>query len=248
MHQSERMAVIIEDDADIRTLLTSVLEQAGFSTATADNGADGVELVRRHDPLVTTLDVSMPGIDGIEAAKRIRSFSSTYLLMVSARGDEIDVLQGLDAGADDYLVKPFRPRELRARVEALLRRPRDAGDAPAPATQEARVESTWIEFDGLRVLRGRGIAHRDGTPLSLTPSEFALLAAMLESAGRVRSKAELAVIVRGNDSLASEYLAAADLRTIEVHMANLRRKLGEDSSSPRWIETVRGVGYRLAVH
>ncbi|MCU1446969.1 MAG: chemotaxis protein CheY, partial [Cryobacterium sp.] len=127
--------MIIEDDADIRHLLEAVLTQAGFDAIATSNGLDGVRAVRAYDPIVTTLDVSMPGMDGFETAKRIREFSSTYLVMLTARDEEIDTLQGLEAGADDYLTKPFRPRELRARIDAMLRRPR-LGSAQADA---------WIE-------------------------------------------------------------------------------------------------------
>ncbi|PVE61977.1 response regulator transcription factor [Microbacterium testaceum] len=114
-----RTAVVIEDDLDIRTLVSVVLEGAGFEVHAAPTGLDGIELVRRHDPVVTTLDVSMPGIDGFETARRIRVFSSTRILMVSARADEAEQRAGREAGADDYLTKPFRPRELRQRVEEL---------------------------------------------------------------------------------------------------------------------------------
>ena len=139
------MAVIIEDDADIRHLLETVLTQAGFDVIATSNGLDGIQAVRAYEPIVTTLDVSMPGMDGFEVAKRIRTFSQTYIVMLTARDEEIDTLQGLEAGADDYLTKPFRPRELRARIEAMLRRPRDArsadepvgGTAPAPAAAVA---------------------------------------------------------------------------------------------------------------
>ena len=135
-----RVAVIIEDDADIRQLLEAVLTQAGFDAIATYDGLDGVNAVRAHNPVVTTLDVSMPGMDGFETAKRIRAFSSTYLVMLTARNDEIDTLQGLEAGADDYLTKPFRPRELRARIETLLRRPRHtpATDAALPPQRTAR--------------------------------------------------------------------------------------------------------------
>ncbi|SEM65594.1 response regulator [Cryobacterium sp. TMT1-3] len=130
-----RIAVVIEDDADIRSLLEAVLTQAGFDVVATSNGLDGLAAVRAYDPVVTTLDVSMPGIDGFETAKRIRAFSPTYLVMLTARDDEIDTLQGLEAGADDYLTKPFRPRELRARIEAMLRRPRHSltADAAIPS-------------------------------------------------------------------------------------------------------------------
>src|SRR4028119_1644729 len=117
-----RIAVVIEDDADIRNLLEAILGQAGFTCYTFDSGPDGIAAIREHQPIVTTLDISLPGIDGFEVARQIRSFSSTYIIMLSARAEEIDTLMGLDAGADDYLTKPFRPRELRARIEAMLRR------------------------------------------------------------------------------------------------------------------------------
>ncbi|RUR01438.1 response regulator transcription factor [Labedella endophytica] len=289
-----RLAVIIEDDPDIRGLLETVLSQAGFETVSADNGIDGVAAVRQFDPVVTTLDVSLPGIDGFEAAKRIRSFSNTYIVMLTARDEEIDALQGLESGADDYVTKPFRPRELRARIEAMLRRPRatpgeapaaapavdarpastpvwsaSAEAAPAPAPTQARhsapvasapaatplpdldkppvvSEEGWIEHNGLRVNREMRIAEVDGVELELTRSEFDLVAALMDSRRRVRSKADLALRLRGEDYVTTYYVNDADKRAVEVHMANLRRKLGDNIAAPRFIETVRGVGYRLA--
>ncbi|MFC6354644.1 response regulator transcription factor [Luethyella okanaganae] len=267
-----RVAVIIEDDVDIRCLLETVLEQAGFDTVSAGNGLDGVEAVRMHDPLVTTLDVSMPGIDGFEAAKRIRAFSSTYIVMLTARSDEIDILQGLDSGADDYVTKPFRPRELRARVEAMLRRPRSGpaspthegalgglsgedGGKPFPASVSATNDaaypdtggprSDWLRHRGLSLQPEMRLVRLGGIDILLTRSEFDLLHALLESGQRVRSKADLALMLRGESYATSHCVSDADKRAIEVHVANLRRKLGEDPTTPRWIETVRGVGYRL---
>ena len=116
-------AVIVEDDDDIRALLVELFDSAGFHTIPTANGLDGVEAVRTHEPFVTTLDVNMPGIDGLEAARRIRSHSSTYIMMISALGAESDIALGLQAGADEYVVKPFRPREMRARIEAVRLRP-----------------------------------------------------------------------------------------------------------------------------
>lgn len=279
-----RIAVIIEDDADIRHLLEAVLAQAGFDAIGTSNGLDGVQAVRTHDPVVTTIDVSMPGMDGFETARRIRAFSTTYIVMLTARDEEVDTLQGLEAGADDYVTKPFRPRELRARVEAMLRRPRQmattdiaaapvaaaeepvtAGESvtaavaqptvalasPGPPTRAAPTamvaDSTgWLEHNGLRLNPDMRLATLEGTKVELTRTEFDLLEAILASQCRVRSKANLALLLHGESYLTDNYVNEADKRAVEVHIGNLRRKLGDSSTAPRWIETVRGVGYRLA--
>src|SRR6476661_7123074 len=130
----DRIAVVIEDDADIRGLLEAILAQAGFTCHVASDGVEGIAAVREFRPILTTLDISLPGIDGFEVARRIRSFSMSYIIMLSARDEEIDTLMGLDAGADDYLTKPFRPREPRARIEAMLRRYHQAQPVGAPVT------------------------------------------------------------------------------------------------------------------
>ncbi len=272
-----RFAVVIEDDADIRQLLATVLEQAGFEPILTSNGLDGVSAVREHNPVVTTLDVSMPGIDGFETAKRIRALSSTYLVMLTARAEEIDMLQGLEAGADDYLTKPFRPRELRARIEAMLRRPRvniqttdvpelsapplqtsphvdsgatqmlgsvDGHNATSSIARPAATELTaWREHRGLRLNSEERRVRINDDEIELTRTEFNLLEVLLQSGRRVRSKTELAELLRSED--AAFYVSDADKRAVEVHLANLRRKLGDHPTSPRWIETVRGIGYRL---
>jgi two-component system OmpR family response regulator len=304
------MAVIIEDDADIRHLLESVLTQAGFDVIATSNGHDGIQAVRAYEPIVTTLDVSMPGMDGFEVAKRLRTFSQTYIVMLTARDEEIDTLQGLEAGADDYLTKPFRPRELRARIDAMLRRPRQTAptDAPAapvfqpsaaapvemaapaplqpvaqavaepaappapvlrgrhyaaptevPADAPAEVAPAeqpretagdsgegWLEHNGLRVNAEMRLASLDGRDLDLTRTEFDLLVAVVESKRRVRTKADLALLLRGESYVTAYYVTEADKRAVEVHMGNLRKKLGDSLATPRWLETVRGVGYRLA--
>jgi len=239
------LAVVIEDDPDIRALISEVLIQGGFSVRSASTGADGIALVREADPVVTTLDVSMPGMDGFETARRLREISATYLVMISARSEEIDVLQGLQAGADDYIVKPFRPRELRARIEAMLRRPRiHAGVAAAPAPVHAPpAEDPWLEHAGLRLQAEQRTVMVEGESLDLTRSEFDLLCELMGSGRRVLSKQQLSLAIRGERH--SDYVSEHDLRAVEVHMANLRRKLGESATEPRWIETVRGVGYRL---
>lgn len=264
----ERSAVIIDDDADVRNLLAAILQQAGFTSIIASNGPDGIEAIREHQPILTTLDVSMPGIDGFEVARRIRSFSATYVIMLSARDEEIDTLMGLDAGADDYVTKPFRPRELRARIEAMLRRvhqyenqcetshssPSAEVTTGAPATLAAgdgpdsehdQASAGWLRHNGLRVHPEMWQCELDGRPIELTRSEFELLLTLVEGRRRVINKNELALRLRGGQT--GEYVLDADRRAVEVHMANLRRKLGDPVNSPRFIETVRGVGYRLTL-
>lgn len=241
----ERIAVVIEDETDIRALLAAVLEQAGFVVHTAANGHDGIALVQEHEPIVTTLDVSMPGMDGFETAKRIRATSSTYIVMLSARTEEIDALQGLEAGADDYVAKPFRPRELRARIDAMLRRPRQLATAPAAPAEVSVPLDGWLEHRGLRLNREMRIVALDSVDLDLTRSEFDILADLMAAGRRVRGKSDLALMLRGEQYTGIEYVSDSDARAIEVHVANLRRKLGESPAEPRWIETVRGVGYRL---
>jgi len=283
-----KTAVIIEDDPEIRHILSEVLESSGFSTVSVGNGIDGVRAVLTYKPLLTTIDVTMPGIDGIEAAKRIRAQSDTFIIMLTGLSDEADVIAGLGAGADDYLLKPFRPRELRARVEALLRRSRGLPPtaAPAPASQgsvgpsfpAARVatasnpvvpvvadavvvpvpaastasgpapldgDGDWLVHRDLRLHPENRVVLIGDDELELTRTEFDLLATLLESKRRVRSKADLTLVLRGESYVTSYYVGDADKRAVEAHMTNLRRKLGESAANPRYIETVRGVGYRL---
>ncbi|WP_072313553.1 response regulator transcription factor [Agrococcus sp. Marseille-P2731] len=278
---AEDVAVVIEDGEDIRELLAQVLTQGGFEVYSAADGASGVELVRAHDPIVVTIDVNMPGIDGFETARQVRAISTAYIVMITARGDEIDTLVGLQTGADDYIVKPFRPRELRARIEAMMRRPRviasthpspplppvaeaervphpaSGGGASPTATMPAPVEQVssvpWSELEhedsalehrGLRLESGARVVELDGAEVELTRSEFDILRMLLSSGRRVVSKMQLAGMLRGERGEPDHYLSEHDARAIEVHVANLRRKLGESPSDPRWIETVRGVGYR----
>jgi len=263
-----RVAVVIEDDADIRNLLEAILGQAGFACHAAGTGPEGIEAIRQHEPIITTLDISLPGIDGFEVARQIRSFSSTYIIMLSARDEEIDTLMGLDAGADDYLTKPFRPRELRARIEAMLRRyhlsqpvvtasvPAGGRPEPQPTLSQSALDGTetegayneggWLSHNGLRINADMWLCDLDGAPVELTRSEFDLLLAIMSRARRVISKDQLAIELRGDYGTASGYVSDSDRRAVEVHMANLRRKLNDPVGSPRYIETVRGVGYRLA--
>ncbi len=232
-----RMAVIIEDDPDVRGLLDEIFRSAGFETVLAGDGPEGIEAVLAHDPVITTLDVNLPGIDGFEVARRIREVAGTHIIMLSALGDESDVVLGLTAGADDYLVKPFRPRELRARIEAFMRRPYvEARTRPGGDRRTHRDLSVDLATHTVHVERHEVV---------LTATEFVLLAALLDSGRHVRSKADLARVVRGESGSASGYVGEPDKRAVEAHMTNLRRKIGDSPVNPRYIETVRGVGYRL---
>ncbi|WP_434993349.1 response regulator transcription factor [Arthrobacter sp. Ld5] len=247
------VAVVIEDDADVRNLVGAVLRQSGFDVKVAPSGKDGVELVRAHDAAVVTLDVGLPDIDGYEVLRRIRGFSNCYVVMLTSRGDELDTLTALQSGADDYLTKPFRPRELRARIAAMLRRPRAVpeeaaavpGPTAAPAAPAAAEASPVVEHNGLALNASARTVVVDGRDLPLTRSEFDLLNEMLRSSGAVRTKADLVRVVRGDYYGEDTYISDSDERAIEVHIGNLRRKLDEDPKNPRWLQTVRGVGYRL---
>ena len=227
-----------EDDPDISMLQRDVLEMAGFTVHEAANGRDGIHLVRLVTPDLVTLDLGLPDVDGITVCRTIREFTDAYVLMITARTDEIDRLLGLEIGADDFVDKPFSPREIQARVTALFRRPRGlgaAGRAQAPAEGEHQVvRHGELEVD----LDGR-IATLAGTELPLTRIEFDLLATMLGAPRRVWTRENLLRTVWGAQWVGDDHL-------VEVHVGNLRRKLGDDARTARWIRTVRGVGYRLA--
>ncbi|GAB2518568.1 response regulator transcription factor [Paramicrobacterium agarici] len=238
-----RHALVIEDDDDIAMLLTSSLSGAGFTVSRAGDGTAGVELARSTGPSVITLDVGLPGIDGLETTRRIRTFSDAHIIMLTARADEADVLMGLEAGADDYLTKPFRPRELRARVAAIMRR-RDALVSP-PSQATASDEIETLTHNGLVVRVDERTVHVDGQLTPTTRTEFDLLTALLRNRSRVTSKDELVRSIRDDHDAYDSYVSDADRRALEVHIGNLRRKIGEDAARPRWILTVRGVGYRL---
>lgn len=359
--ESRRVAVVIDDDADIRNLLELILTEAGFDTVLTGDGISGIRAVRDYQPSLVTLDINMPGMDGFETLKRIKNLSNCYTIMISARNDEFDLVNGLQSGADDYLSKPFRPRELRARVDAGLRRsqgsnvpdisaltvgdlagawpssalvasrslettptsshpaaPTGAKSAPAKRqvppsipgdsapssfmrreqnqaaaryvesgySEAASAESGYaesarrsigvdlleeprgwhdaltgqvasfesfdaegddfLEHNALRLSKSMRIATLHGLELDLTRTEFDLMAALLESKRRVRSKADLTLMLRGEHYVTAYFVDEADKRAIEAHISNLRRKLNDSNTVPKWIETVRGVGYRLA--
>jgi DNA-binding response OmpR family regulator len=177
---------------------------------------------------VVVLDVMMPGMDGLEVLRRLRATSDVFVILLTAKAEEVDKLVGLSVGADDYLTKPFSPRELVARVRAVLRRQRDA----------ATPNRDTMSFAGLVIDRARREVLRDGAPVELTALEFDLLAALAASPGRVYSRRQLLEHVWGWDYVGDE-------RVVDVHVRNLRRALGDDASAPSIVATVRGVGYKF---
>jgi DNA-binding response OmpR family regulator len=218
--------LVVDDEPPLVELVRGYLTREGFEILTAADGPTAVQLVRDEAPDLVILDVMLPVFDGLEVCRQIRAFSDAYVLMLTARGEEIDRVVGLTVGADDYLVKPFSPRELVARVKALLRRSRQTGlrTAPLPA---------GLAFDA-----GRHEVSVDGTPISLTTTEFDLLAMLVSDPGVVVSRSRLLDRVWGSEFMSDDHL-------VDVHIGNLRRKLGDDPAASRFVETVRGVGYRL---
>jgi len=220
--------LVVDDEPPIVDLVTGYLEREGWSVESAADGPTAVEAVRRLEPDVVILDVMLPGFDGVEVCRQVRMFSDAYVLMLTARGEEIDRIMGLTVGADDYLVKPFSPRELVARTKALLRRPRVGQAGPAGG-----ATPTGLEID-----EGRRLVRVDGSPVELTALEFNLLAALAREPGIVVARQALLDSLWGPEFAGDDHL-------VDVHVANLRRKLKDDPASPRFVETVRGVGYRL---
>ncbi|TCN28324.1 DNA-binding response OmpR family regulator [Kribbella orskensis] len=223
-----RDVLVVDDEPEIRRVLRGYLEAEGFRVVEAATGAAAVDRVRLQEPAVILLDVMLPDLDGLEVLRRIRTFSQVYVLLVTARTEEVDKLIGLGVGADDYITKPFSPREVTARVKAVLRRSRSAAEQDA----ERHV------FAGLTV----DVARREVTvvdePITLTALEFDLLTALAGSPGRVFSRRQLLERVWGYDFYGDE-------RVVDVHIRNLRQQLHDDAARPRIIGTVRGVGYKL---
>jgi two-component system OmpR family response regulator len=247
-----RVGLVIEDDHDIRELVRTVLTQAGFDVTVASSGAEGVLTAKTLNPDVITLDLGLPDIDGFEVSRQIREFSDAYIVMLTARTEELDTLIGLESGADDYLTKPFRPRELRARIAAMMRRPRSVPDPVEASGVEATVDAAAhpergnYSHNGLELSYASRTVTVDGMEMNLTRTEFELLHALLEAGRTVRTKADLVRRLRDEDYDVGGYISEADERSVEVHMGNLRKKLGDSPQKPRWLQTVRGVGYRLA--
>jgi DNA-binding response OmpR family regulator len=220
--------LIVEDDPNTAALVASYLEREGFATCRVGDGAAALELVRRQPPGFVILDIMLPGADGWEVCRELRKVSAVPILFLTAREEEIDRVLGLSLGADDYVVKPFSPRELVERVKAILRRVRSA---PAPAEKLLARGGLVLDAERHRVTLGK-------RAVALTAVEFRLLRALMAAAGRVLSREELLdKIYRHGETVVD--------RVVDVHIGKLRQKLADDPSAPQFIETVRGFGYRF---
>ena len=229
MPQPQAPILIVEDDRNIAALVARYLEAEGFRSETANDGADGLERARRRTPLLVILDIKLPGLDGWEVCRELRRTSDVPILMLTAREAETDRVVGLSLGADDYVVKPFSPRELVERVKAILRRSR-------PAVERAGVR---LQHGALTLEPEKHKVTLDGEPVALTPSEYKLLHALMSAPGRVFSRDELL------SRLYRDGEAVVD-RVVDVHIGKLRRKIEPDPGRPSYILTVHGVGYRFA--
>jgi DNA-binding response OmpR family regulator len=223
--------LVVEDEPQIAQIVRDYLQHAGFAVVTTGDGAEALRLTRERRPDLVVLDLGLPHLDGLDVAKRLRRDTDIPIIMLTARVEESDRLIGLEVGADDYVTKPFSPRELVARVRAVLRRVEPGGGQGGLMDILRRADLT-IDVPKMRVTR-------DGTAIELTPSEFQLLAALARQPGRVFTRAQLLDAVRGNEVESFE-------RAIDAHIKNIRRKLEADSRSPRYLLTVYGIGYKFA--
>lgn len=224
--------LVVDDEQPLARIIGSYLEAEGFHVDLAFDGHSAIVGARGHQPDLIVLDLMLPGIDGVEVCRQVRTFSDCYIIMLTARDDEVDKVIGLSVGADDYLVKPFSPRELVARVRAMLRRPRVLADSNAPDGQES------ITIRNLQVDQLARRVHLDNDELDLTRTEFDLLAVLCQHPHQVFNRRQLINAVWGPDWFGDEHL-------VDVHIGHLRRKLGDDAAEPQWIRTVRGVGYGM---
>lgn len=220
--------LVVEDAREFRELVVEQLTGEGFRVETAADGRTAVELARTLQPDVIILDLGLPDIDGVEVCRQVRTFSEAYIVILTFRDEEIDKLVGLSVGADDYMTKPFSPRELVARIRAMLRRPRGS-----------TADSPERRFGDLTIDPGAREVRLGSVKVDLTRIEFDLLDALSERPRLVFSRSQLLERIWGENWYGDDHV-------VDVHMSSLRRKIGDDPQSPRYIRTVRGVGYRLA--
>jgi DNA-binding response OmpR family regulator len=222
-----RRVLVVEDEQLLADLVGDYLRREGFAVEQVADGAAAVDRAREFRPDVVVLDLGLPVLDGVEVCRELRRFTDCYVIMLTARRDEVDKLVGLAVGADDYLTKPFSQRELVARVKAMLRRPRAGDSSPGSIA----VGPLTIDIDAREVVL-------DAKTVGLTPTEFELLATLATHPRLVLSRRQLIEAVWGEPWVGDE-------RMVDVHIRNLRRKLGDDAVAPRFVRTVRGAGYRI---
>jgi DNA-binding response OmpR family regulator len=218
--------LVVDDEEAVVNVVRAYLERDGFRVVAAADGPTALKLFQLEKPDVVVLDIMLPGLDGLEVLQRMRAQSDAYVILLTARTEEVDRIVGLTLGADDYVVKPFSPRELVARIRAVLRRSRE------------RVATRNLEFPSLSIDEAGRKVYVSGRQVELTPIEFDLLLALARHPGQVLSRQQLMDLVWGTDDF-------VDDRIVDVHIGKLRRKLGDDPTEPRLIATVRGVGYRF---
>jgi DNA-binding response OmpR family regulator len=230
--------LVVDDEANIRELVSVYLTAAGYSVACAADGREAVEIVRASEPDLIVLDIGLPGMSGAEACSAIRAFSKVPIVMLTARDTDLDKVALLEAGADDYVVKPFSPPVLVARVRAVLRRAGGGAASEDGSTVARSAAEAVVTVGGLSLDAEEREVAVDGVPVALTAREFDLLMAMARRPGVVFSREQLLEAALGF----SDY---SEVRGVDVHVRHLREKLGDDATTPRFIETVRGVGYRV---
>lgn len=225
--------LVVDDEKPLAEVVARYLVRDGYEVELAFDGPAALQRARELDPDVVILDLGLPGLDGLDVCRRLREFSDCYIVMLTARAEEPDTLVGLRAGADDYVTKPFSPRELVARVQVMLRRPRQVTREPLPGQPPRTFGPMSLDVSAREV-------HLDGDRVVLTRTEFEVLEALTARAGRAMSRRQIIDKVWGQTWVGDEQL-------VDVHVAHLRRKLGDAAANPRLIHTVRGVGYRMAV-
>jgi DNA-binding response OmpR family regulator len=235
VQHSAAKILVVDDEQSLVDLVRSYLEAEGYTVLEALDGITALQIASHEQPDVIVLDVMMPGLDGVEVCRRLRQFSDAHVLMLTSRSHEIDKLIGLSVGADDYMTKPFSPRELVARVKAMLRRAQSGG-MPGAGRGAIDVPPPLI-FGDLVIDTARHEVRKGDEPIHLTPREFELLATMSAHPGLVFTRSQLLNRVWGDDMY--------DKRLVDVHVTSLRKKLEDDSAKPRYIETIRGVGFRF---
>lgn len=226
--------LVVDDELALVELVRGYLEREQYEVLTATDGRTALDLAHTASPDLVVLDVMLPILDGVEVCRQLRQFSDAYVIMLTARTEEIDKILGLTVGADDYLTKPFSPRELVARIKALLRRPRRVGTALDTHADDAPAPQHW---DDLMIDEAQHEVTLRGQRVEVTAREFALLLALAHHPGRVFTRPQLLERVWGD--------AYYDEHVVDVHIANLRKKLETDPAHPQYLETVRGVGYRF---